>query len=47
MNITDKSFANCDVCINSKMSDERSRMSDAKAKAPLEFVRCDLAGPIE
>ena len=29
------------------MSDERSRMPDAKAKAPLQFVHCDLAGPIE
>ena len=47
MNITDKSFVNCDVCIKGKMSDERSRMPDAKAKAPLQFVHCDLAGPIE
>ena len=47
MNTTDKSFVNCDVCIKSKMSGKRSRMPDAKAKASLEFVHCDLAGPIE
>ena len=29
------------------MSDERSRMPDAKTKPPLEFAHCDLAGPIE
>ena len=47
MKITVKSFVDCDVCIKSKMSDEKCRIPDVRAKEPLEFVHYDFAGPIE
>lgn len=38
---------NCETCITGKMSQYRSREPDRRATKPLEFVHCDLAGPIE
>ena len=29
------------------MTNERSRLPDALAKAPLELVHCDLTGPMD
>ena len=47
MNITDKDMKECEVCIQGKMVEERCRIPDSRATEPLEFVHCDLAGPIE
>ena len=47
MKITDYREVDCEVCTQGKMCQTRSREPDQKAKAPLDFVHCDLAGPIE
>lgn len=47
MKITDSKEPECEVCIQGKMCQIRNRQPDQRAKAPLEFVHCDLAGPIE
>ena len=47
MKITDYEEAECEVCTQGKMCKTRNREPDQRAKAPLEFVHCDLAGPIE
>ena len=36
----------CQVCIQGKMTQSRNRTPDRRAKAPLDMVHCDLAGPI-
>lgn len=36
----------CEVCIQGKFTQTRNRNPDARAKAPLEMVHTDLAGPI-
>ena len=47
MKITDYEEAECEVCTQGKMCQTRNREPDQRASAPLEFVHCDLAGPIE
>ena len=47
MKITDYREIDCEVCTQGKMCETRSRKPDQRAKAPLDFVHCDLAGPIE
>lgn len=47
MKISNKDVGDCTVCIRGKMTNERSRLPDAKAKTPLELVHCDLAGPMD
>jgi hypothetical protein len=47
MKITDYKEIDCEVCIQGKMCHSRNREPDQRAKAPLDFVHCDLAGPIE
>ena len=47
MKITDYEEAECEVCTQGEMCQTRNREPDQRAKAPLEFVDCDLAGPIE
>jgi hypothetical protein len=47
MKITDHKEPECEVCTPGKMCQTRSREPDQRAKAPLEFVHCDLVGPIE
>ena len=47
MKITDYEEAECEVCTQGKMCQTRNREPDQRANAPLEFVHCDLAGPIE
>jgi hypothetical protein len=47
MKITDHKEPECEVCIQGKMCQIRNREPDQKAQAPLQFVHCDLAGPIE
>ena len=37
----------CDVCLQGKMTDSRSRVPDNSANAPFELVHIDLAGPID
>ena len=46
MEITNKDNFECHTCIEGKMSQYRSREPDKRATSPLEFVHCDLAGPI-
>lgn len=36
----------CEVCIQGKFTQTRNRNPDARAKAPLEMIHTDLAGPI-
>ena len=47
MKITSKNDFQCKVCIESKMTENRSRIPDKRAEKPLQFVHCDLAGPVE
>ena len=47
MNITDNQQNECAVCNQGKMCQTRNRKPDERAKTPLEFVHCDLAGPID
>ena len=47
MKITDYEEEECEVCTQGKMCQTRNREPDQRAKAPLEFVHCDLAGPTE
>ena len=47
MKISNKNVNDCSVCIRGKMTNERSRLPDARAKAPLELVHSDLAGPMD
>ena len=37
----------CILCTEGKMCQIRNKSPDEKAKAPLDFVHCDLAGPID
>ena len=46
MKITDDDVAECHICTRGKMTQNRSRVPDRKATAPLELVHSDLAGPI-
>lgn len=43
----DKSNLNCEVCTQGKFAQSRNRQPDARAKAALNLVHTDLAGPIE
>ena len=47
MKISNNNVNDCSACFRGKMTNERSRLSDARAKAPLELVNCDLAGPMD
>ena len=47
MKIVDDKEILCEVCTQGKMCQHRSREPDQRAKGPLEFVHCDLAGPVE
>lgn len=44
---TDLSNLTCEVCIEGKFAQSRSRKPDAKAKNALDLVHTDLAGPID
>ena len=46
MNITNYDETDCEICTQGKMTQVRSRIPDRRAKAPLELVHSDLAGPI-
>ena len=46
MKITDDDVVECHICTQGKMTQNRSRVPDRKATAPLELVHSDLAGPI-
>ena len=43
----DRSNLNCEVCIQGKFAQSRNREPDERAKAALDLVHTDLAGPIE
>ena len=47
MTISLKNAFNCETCILSIQVVPHSRIPDDRAKAPLEFVHTDIAGPIE
>eukprot|EP00794_Sanderia_malayensis_P006415 gene6415-7146_t len=47
MKIHDHKQNECIVCNMGKMCQTRNRKPDERAKGPLEFVHCDLAGPID
>ena len=36
----------CEICIQNKMPKFRNCNADRRATEPLEYVHCDLAGPI-
>ena len=46
MNISDKSKFDCEICILGKMTQYVNREPDAKAEKCLEFIHCDIAGPV-
>ena len=46
MKIADEQQCGCATCTQGKMCQTRSRKQDERAKIPIEFVHCDLAGPI-
>ena len=43
----DKCTLHCEVCTKGKFIQARNRKPDARAKAALELVHTDLAGPID
>ena len=50
MAITEKQSSQnfrCDVCLKGKMVQYRSKIPDEKASSPLDFVHCDIAGPMD
>ena len=47
MKIIDYTEIDCEVCTQGKMCQTRNQEPDQRAQAPLNFVHCDLAGPIE
>lgn len=47
MTINDKSVLQCNICLEGKFVQTRSRESDVRAKAALDLVHTDLAGPID
>ena len=47
MKVSSDQSHECVICSHGKMCQTRSRVSELRAKMPLEFVHCDLAGPIE
>ena len=46
MRIKDDKICECAVCTQGKMCQFRNRKPDERAKAALNFVHCDLTGPI-
>ena len=46
MKIMDKNAFKCGICAEGKMVEYRNHTADEKAKAPLDLVHSDLAGPI-
>ena len=46
MKITSHEEKECKTCTAGKMNQTRNRNPDTRAKAPLELVHTDLAGPI-
>ena len=43
---TDRPDQECEVCIQGKFAQTRNRHPDRRAKAPLQMVHTDLAGPV-
>jgi len=43
---TDRPDQECEVCIQGKFAQTRNRNPDRRAKAPLQMVHTDLAGPV-
>ena len=46
LNVDDKQDFKCSTCVLGKMTQTFNRTSDMRATKPMEFVHCDLAGPI-
>ena len=47
MRVTNYEEIECMLCTEGKMCQMRNKTPDVRAKAPLDFVHCDLAGPID
>ena len=47
MRVTNYEEIECMLCTEGKMCQVRNKVPDERAKAPLDFVHCDLAGPID
>lgn len=47
MIVTDDVESECDVCMKGKMTQNSSRKPDARAINVLDFVHCDLSGPVD
>ena len=47
MRVTNYEEIECMLCTEGKMCQMRNKSPDERAKAPLDFVHCDLAGPID
>lgn len=46
MKISDYNVTECKICTQGKMTQQRNRTPDRRAKAPLDMVHCDLSGPV-
>ena len=47
MRVTNYEEIECTLCTEGKMCQMRNKAPDVRAKAPLDFVHCDLTGPID
>ena len=47
MKVTNYEEIECVLCTEGKMCQMRNKTLDVREKAPLDFVHCDLAGPID
>ena len=47
MKITNKSNFDCGTCTLAKQCQSRSRIPDARATSPMEFIHSDLSGPVD
>ena len=46
MKISNKKFSGCDTCVKGKLTDSRNKIPDEKASKPMEFIHCDINGPM-
>ena len=46
MKISNKKFSGCDTCVKGKLTDSRNKISDEKATKQMEFIQCDIKGPM-
>ena len=46
MNITDKTFPDCNICTMSKMKLDRNKTRESRSEIPFESIHIDLHGPL-